>query len=202
MSNGLLILIKVSVHLGALLWLSVMFYWGVTDQLGGDPVKELIHFTGVSSLNFLLASLLITPIAKWTKKSLFLKFRRLLGLYSFFYGVIHLVFFIWLDLQLDLALLITEIVKRPYITIGMVAFSLLLALAITSVGFIKRKMGKSWQQLHNWVYVAAVMVIIHFYWSVKLDVLEPLVYGALLLWLLVLRQKKFQQMYRQKKAKH
>ena len=125
-----------------------------------------------------------------TKQGYLLQIRRVLGLYAFTYALFHLVNFLSFEVQFDGALFINEVVKRPYITVGMVAFLLLSALAVTSVNKLKRKMGKSWQHLHNVSYLIVLLVTVHFYWSVKSELTSPLFYFTMALVLLLFRYKK------------
>jgi sulfoxide reductase heme-binding subunit YedZ len=184
---------KLFIHLAALLPLVNAYYLALTDQLGADPVESIIHFTGIGAFNLLLLSLAITPISKRFKISILSKVRRLVGLYSFTYALLHLLNFLFFEVQFDWSLFLNEIIDRPYITIGMVGLLTLLALAITSVSIIKKRMGKNWQKLHNWVYLAAVLVGIHFYWSVKSEIIEPSIYLFITFILLALRSKKFRK---------
>jgi len=186
-------LLKVLIHLGALIPLANLYFSAFNDELGVDPVKAVIHFTGIGALNLLLLTLSVTPLAQLAKQGYVLKVRRLLGLYAFTYALFHLLNFLAFEVQFDGALFINEIFKRPYITIGMIAFFLLGALAITSLNKVKRKMGKSWQRLHNVSYVIILLVTIHFYWSVKSELTSPLFYFALALILLLLRYKKIKR---------
>ena len=184
---------KSLIHAAALLPLCWLYYSALNDTLGADPVERVIHFTGIGALNILLLSLAISPLAKYKKWPVLLKFRRLLGLWAFTYSFFHLLNFVAFELQFDMELLIEEIISRPYITLGMLAFSLLFALAITSWSRIKKKMGKSWQQLHNWVYVGALLIAIHFYWSVKSEIIEPGLYILGVIILLHLRRDKIKR---------
>lgn len=186
--------LKVVIHLGALIPLVYLYYHAVIDDLGADPVKAVIHFTGVGAVNLLLLGLLVTPIAKHFKQGWLINVRRLLGLYAFTYCVFHLLNYLFFDLQFDFSLLISEILKRPYITVGMGAFVILLLLAITSVSYIKRKMGRRWQQLHNWIYPASILACIHFYWSQKSDVTEPIIYFVLLGGLFWFRKERIKRL--------
>ena len=183
-------LIKFFIHLAALLPIINAYYLAFTDQLGADPVEAIIHFTGIGAFNLLLLSLAITPISKRFKLSLLLKVRRLVGLYSFAYAFCHLANFLVFEIQFDWELFINEIIKRPYITVGMAGLLILLSLAVTSISLLKRRMGKRWQKLHNWVYLAVVLVGVHFYWSVKSEIIEPSIYLVITLILLSLRFKK------------
>jgi len=183
-------LFKFFIHLSALLPLINAYYLAFTDQLGADPVEAIIHFTGIGAFNLLLLSLAITPISKRFKVSLLLKVRRLVGLYSFVYAFCHLSNFLVFEVQFDWVLFLNEIIKRPYITVGMAGLLILLSLAVTSISLLKKRMGKRWQKLHNWVYLAVALVGIHFYWSVKSEIIEPSIYLIITLALLSLRVKK------------
>ncbi|MFT4925060.1 MAG: sulfoxide reductase heme-binding subunit YedZ [Phenylobacterium sp.] len=171
--------LKSFIHLAALSIVALLYYKAIVDLLGSDPVKEVIHFTGLGGLNLLLLTLLVSPVAKRFKLGWLLRVRRLLGLYAFFYACLHLLSYGAFELQWDFSLLGSEIIERPYITVGMVVFSLLLMLAVTSPDYFKRKLGKRWQKMHNAIYVIILLVPVHFYWSVKSDVSEPLVYFLL-----------------------
>jgi len=194
-SSTKVFLLKVIIHLSALLPLLNLYFLAFTDELGADPVEAVIHFTGISALNLLLITLCVTPLAKIVKLGYLLQTRRLLGLYAFTYALFHLVNFIAFEVQFNGALFISEVIKRPYITVGMLAFLLLSALAVTSVNKLKRKMGKSWQRLHNASYLVVVLVIIHFYWSVKSELISPLLYFALAIILLLFRVKKLKRLF-------
>ncbi|MBT4211989.1 MAG: protein-methionine-sulfoxide reductase heme-binding subunit MsrQ [Porticoccaceae bacterium] len=182
--------LKVLVHLAALYPLLNLYYGAFTDQLGGDPVEAVIHFTGIGALNLLLISLLISPIAKRFKLIFLMHFRRMIGLYAFTYALCHMLNFLFFEVQFDVRLFIEEVFERPYITVGMSAFMLLMALAITSITKLRRKMKGKWQTLHNFTYLIALLVVIHFYWSVKSEIIEPLIYFAIYAALMVFRYKK------------
>lgn len=184
---------KVLIHLGAILPVIWLYYVALNDNLGADPVKEVIHFTGIGGFNLLLVTLALSPLAKTFKLGFLMALRRLLGLYAFAYALLHVLNFIVFELQFDFSLLLSEIIKRPYITIGFVALILLFALAVTSFDAIRRKMGRSWQSLHNFIYLLVLLVGIHFYWSVKSEVIEPGIYLALTLILLVWRRDKIKR---------
>ena len=187
------IFFKLFIHLAALLPLVNAYYLALTDQLGADPVESIIHFTGIGAFNLLLLGLAITPVSKRFKLSMLLKVRRLVGLYSFTYALCHLLNFLVFEIQFDWSLFFNEIIDRPYITVGMVGMLTLLALAITSIPSLKKRMGKNWQKLHNWVYLAVLLVGIHFYWSVKSEIIEPSIYLFITFMLLALRFKKFKK---------
>jgi sulfoxide reductase heme-binding subunit YedZ len=183
-------LLKIVIHFSALIPLVMVYYQAIYGQDFADPVKAVIHFTGIGSFNLLLITLLISPLAAYFKQGYLLQVRRVLGLYSYFYALAHLINFIAFDLQFNFALLLNEIIKRPYITLGMVAFLLLTLLAITSLDFLKRKLGRRWQKLHNSVYAVVIVVGIHFYWSVKSEIITPSIYLLMAIFLLALRYKK------------
>ena len=123
-----------------------MYLWLLVEQdaLGADPIKEMIHFLGKAALNFLLLTLCISPFAKRLKQTLLIQLRRVLGLYSFFWACLHLLVFAWLELNWQLLLFVEEVIKRPYMTLGGLTWVILLALSITSVTVIRRKMKKKW----------------------------------------------------------
>lgn len=193
-SNIKTLLLKTIIHVGALLPLVNLYFLAFRDELGVDPVETVIHFTGVGSLNLLLLTLSVSPIAKIMKQGYLLKIRRVLGLYAYTYAVFHLLNFLAFEVQFDGALFISEVIKRPYITVGMITFFLLTALAITSVNKLKRKMGRSWQSLHNTSYLIIILATIHFYWSVKSELTSPLFYFAIALILLLVRYKKIKRL--------
>ncbi|MDN4502862.1 protein-methionine-sulfoxide reductase heme-binding subunit MsrQ [Alteromonadaceae bacterium BrNp21-10] len=183
-------MLKVIIHLCALWPLVWLYTQAFNDGLGADPVKYVIHFTGIGALNILLITLCISPIAKYFRQGYLLNVRRLLGLYVFFYACLHLTNFIVFDLQFDWPLLWGEIIERPYITVGMAALLLLLALSVTSPMAIRKRMGANWQKLHNWIYLVVLLVCTHFIWSVKSDITEPLIYFAMAFVLLWFRKDK------------
>ncbi len=187
------ILLKTVIHCLCLSICSYMYWMAIGDNLGSDPVKEIIHFTGMSTLNVLLLTLLVSPTAKLLKQPWLMQVRRLLGLYAFFFALLHVLNFLFFELQFDFSLFVDEIIDRPYITLGMAAFVIITLLAITSLNSIKRRMGKSWQTLHNYVYLLVLLVCIHFYWSVKSDITEPVIYFLLLFMLLYHRKTKFKR---------
>ncbi len=190
-SQNKVLFLKVIIHLIAILPLVNLYIAAFSDQLGADPVEAVIHFTGIGALNLLLVTLAVSPIAKQFKWGFLQQTRRLLGLYAFTYALFHLGNFLVFEVQFDMKLFFSEIFERPYITVGLAAFLLLIALAVTSINNIKRKMGKRWQKLHNFNYLIVLLVTTHFYWSVKSDVFEPLIYWLITLFLLGFRFNKF-----------
>lgn len=190
------LLLKIAIHLLSFLPLLALYVLAFSDQLGADPVKEVIHFTGIGAFNILLISLVLTPLAKKYRQGYLLQTRRLLGLYSFTYAMCHLLSFLAFEVQFDFALFVDEIIERPYITVGMVALLILFSLALTSVNSLKRKMGKNWQRLHNGVYGAVLLIALHFLWSVKSDIIEPGIYAIIALFLISLRRDKIKRWFK------
>ncbi|MEH6594031.1 MAG: protein-methionine-sulfoxide reductase heme-binding subunit MsrQ [Colwellia polaris] len=190
------LLLKIAIHLLAFLPLFGLYFLAFTEQLGADPVEEVIHFTGIGAFNLLLLSLMISPMAKKFRQGYLVQTRRLIGLYSFTYACLHLLNFLAFEVQFDLKLFFNEILDRPYITVGMAALIILLSLAITSITALRRRMGQKWQKLHNWVYIAALLIALHFFWSVKSDIVEPMIYFTIALFLLALRKDKIKRWFK------
>src|SRR5207249_11949900 len=163
-------------------------YQGLPSGLSANPIKDVTEFTGIWTLRFLMITLAITPLRKLTGWSSLIRLRRMLGLFTFFHGFIHLMTYIWLDQFFMWGEIAKDILKRPFITSGMAAFTFMIPLAITSTKkWIGRLGGKRWQMLHRLVYVSAVAGVLHYYWRVKLDVRDPVAYGVLLAVLLGFR---------------
>jgi methionine sulfoxide reductase heme-binding subunit len=163
------------------------FYLGLTDQLGADPQRTLEHTLGQWALRFLIVALAITPLRRLGGPSL-VRWRRAIGLLGFYYAALHLTVYLVLDQGLDLAAIWADIVKRPYITVGMLAFTILVPLAVTSNGPMIRRIGAaSWQRLHRLVYVATAAAAIHFLLLVKTWPGEPIIYAAIIASLLLAR---------------
>ncbi|MDO6444506.1 protein-methionine-sulfoxide reductase heme-binding subunit MsrQ [Colwellia sp. 1_MG-2023] len=187
--------LKLTIHFISLFLLVTLYIEAANDQLGADPVEAVLHFTGIGAFNLLLLSLLVSPLAQQFKWSHLLKVRRLIGLYSFTYALCHLLSFLAFEVQFDWGLFINEIIERPYISVGMLAVVILFLLTITSFSMMKKKMGRNWQTLHNGVYVALCFVALHFYWSVKSDVIEPSIYIAMCVFLLYFRRRKIRRWF-------
>jgi sulfoxide reductase heme-binding subunit YedZ len=177
---------KVAVFLAALYPLARLVIYGFTDQLGADPITFITWSTGLWTLVFLCVTLAVTPLRKLTGINALLRFRRMFGLYAFFYATLHFITYIWFDQWFDVAEMVKDIGKRPFITVGFAAFVLLLPLAATSPRAAARKLGRRWQTLHRAVYVIGGLAILHFWWmkAGKHDLLEPKIYGAIMLALL------------------
>ncbi len=153
-------------------------YFGAS--LGADPVKKLEHECGKTALNFLLLTLSVTPVRQLAGLPQLLRLRRMLGLFAFFYAVVHFTVYATLDLELNIHVPGADIAKRPFITIGFAALMLLVPLACTSTNAMMRRLGARWQRLHRLVYVIALLAVWHFYGQVKRDVREPLLYAGML----------------------
>ncbi|MDT8403291.1 protein-methionine-sulfoxide reductase heme-binding subunit MsrQ [Sulfuriflexus sp.] len=169
----------------------VPFFWLVWDliqgQLSANPIEDITHRTGDWALRFLLITLAVTPLKRLSGKTWLLRLRRMLGLYAFFYALLHFLTYLWLDQQFLFAEILVDIGKRPYITVGFTAFILLIPLAATSNRYAMRRLGRRWQTLHRSIYVIAAFGVLHYLWLVKADSREPLVYGLILLALLGIR---------------
>jgi sulfoxide reductase heme-binding subunit YedZ len=153
-------------------------------SLGANPVERIQDTLGIWGLRLLLLTLAVTPLLFWTGRAWLLRYRRLLGLFAFFYILLHFVVYAGLDLRLDLSHLGEDLAKRPFITLGFIALCLLVPLAVTSTQGWMRRLGRRWQSLHRLVYPAAILGVWHYYWQVKLDTLEALVYALILTLLL------------------
>jgi sulfoxide reductase heme-binding subunit YedZ len=159
-------------------------------SLGANPIEELLHRVGKWGLKFLLLTLAVTPLRRLTGWNWLIRFRRMLGLFAFFYLLLHFLVYAGLDQRFDLAAIAEDIVERPYITIGALGLLLLLPLAITSTKAMMRRLGRRWQKLHKLVYPAAILGVWHYYWQVKLDTLEATVYAIILAILLLARIRR------------
>ncbi len=179
---------KVLVFTVCLLPLAVLGWRGLHADLTANPIEFITHATGDWTLRFLLITLCITPLRKLLGAPELIRFRRMLGLFAFFYACLHFTTYIWLDKFFDLSEMWKDIAKRKYITVGFSAFVLLIPLALTSTAAsIRRLGGQRWRMLHRLIYVSAVLGVIHYYWLVKSAVLRPLAYGAILGLLLLWR---------------
>jgi methionine sulfoxide reductase heme-binding subunit len=160
--------------------LAALGWSALHGDLGANPIEFITHATGDWTLRFLCITLAITPLRKLLRLPELIRFRRMLGLFAFFYACLHFTTYIWLDKFFDLSEMWKDVVKRRFITVGFLAFVLLIPLAITSTaGWIRRLGGRRWQILHRAIYISAVAGVIHYYWLVKSAVLRPLAYGAL-----------------------
>ena len=186
--------IKPVLHLLFLCPLSFLVWGFISGTLGANPVEVMTHETGEWALIIVLISLCVTPLARLASAGWLINFRRLIGLYSFFYALLHFLIYLLFDLSLDFGFLLEDVIDRPYITVGFSAFCLLLALAITSVGRLRRAMGAWWSRLHKLVYISAGLAVVHFLWVTKADDREPFLYGSIFVFLMgyrFLRNKKW-----------
>ena len=162
--------------------------WGVAyDALGANPVEAVTHSTGWWTLFLLCATLGVTPLRRATGANWLLKLRRMLGLFAFFYVVLHFLTYVWLDQRFDVAAIAKDVLKRPYITVGFTAFLLLIPLAATSTDAMQRRLGRNWQRVHRFIYLIAAFGVVHFWWLVKRDVTEPALFALALAGLLGVR---------------
>lgn len=179
---------KVVVFAACLVPLAILVWRGVQGDLTADPIAFITHRTGDWTLRLLVITLAITPLRKLLHLPQLIRFRRMMGLFAFFYVCLHFTTWIWLDKNFIWPELWKDVLKRPFITVGFTGLVLLIPLAITSTaGWIRRLGGKRWQALHRLVYVVAVLGIIHYYWLVKSDVRKPVFYGVLVALLLAWR---------------
>ncbi len=183
--------LKCLIWLGALIPVSRLIYLGVTDGLGANPVEFIERSTGTWALVFLLLSLSITPLRHLTQQSWLIAVRRLLGLWMFAYACLHVTTYLWLDYQFDWADIVKDIVKHPYVLVGAAALLLTLPLAATSNQRAIKALKQRWKSLHKLVYVIGVLVLLHFWWLVKKDVTEPVIYSLVLALLIALRWLPF-----------
>ncbi|HDR2158760.1 TPA: protein-methionine-sulfoxide reductase heme-binding subunit MsrQ [Enterobacter cancerogenus] len=189
--------LKVLLHLAGLLPFIWLFWAASQGYFSADPAKDIQHFTGRMALKFLLATLLVTPLARYAKQPLLIRTRRLLGLWCFAWATLHLTSYALLELGINnLALLGSELVTRPYLTLGIVSWLILLALTLTSTQYAQRKLGRRWQLLHNFVYLVAILAPVHYLWSVKILSPQPILYALAAIVLLAWRYKKFRQWFR------
>ncbi len=153
-------------------------------SLGANPVEALLHRFGWWGLVLLLVTLAVTPLRDLTGMTRLIRFRRMLGLFAFFYIAMHFVIYAWLDQRLAIGAIVEDIVRRPYITIGMLALVLLIPLAVTSTDGMRRRLKKRWNALHRLIYPIAILGVWHFWWQVKQDIAQPLIFATVLATLL------------------
>lgn len=176
------------------------YLWGFqADTLGANPIETVTRGLGTWALNFLLITLCVTPLRKLSGWAWLGRLRRMLGLFCFFYAALHLSTYLWLDQFFDWSAIAKDILKRPFITVGMICFLLLIPLAVTSNNIAIRKLGgRRWQELHRSIYAIALLAVLHYGWMVKLDLTKPLIYAAIVIALLGIRVWwRFQERERQ-----
>jgi len=173
--------LKPAVFLACLAPLAKLVWSGFHGGLGANPIEKITHTTGDWTLTFLLITLSITPLRKLTRQYWLIGWRRMLGLFAFFYGTLHLMTYVWLDKFFDVHEMLHDIAKRRFITAGMTAFALMIPLALTSTKWSIRKLGgRRWQALHRLIYFSATAGVIHYIWLVKADLRKPLEYASVL----------------------
>lgn len=179
--------LKLLIFGGGLIPFGMLVAGIVTDNLGANPIEFITHETGTFALAFLVVTLSISPIRRLTGWHEVIRVRRMLGLFAFFYACLHFLTWFVFDHTLDVGGMIEDVAKRPYITVGMTAFLMMLPLALTSTTAMIRRLGKRWQMLHRLTYAAAVAGVVHFWWLVKADITEPRRWALALTVLLGLR---------------
>ena len=183
--------LKPLVFLASLLPLGRLAWKAYNAALGANPIQVITWSTGTWTLVFLMVTLSVTPLRKLTKQYWLIQYRRMLGLFAFFYGCLHFLTYIWLDQDFDWHSVAKDVVKRKFITVGFTAFLLMVPLALTSTQRAIRWMGKRWQLLHRLIYVTAIAGVVHYIWLVKKDVRVPIIYacvlGVLLLYRVIVR---------------
>ena len=153
---------------------------GLRDALGANPIEMITHQTGLWALTLLLVTLAVTPVRRITGQLWLIQYRRMLGLFAFFYAVLHMLTYVWLDQFFNVRAMLHDVGKRPFITMGSAAFLLLVPLALTSTKSAIRRLGRRWQQLHRLIYFSAVAGVTHYIWLVKKDIRQPLLYAYVL----------------------
>jgi len=173
--------LKAALFLASLIPLIRLGWYGYSGQLGANPIEFITRSLGTWTLVFLLITLSITPLRKLSGWSWLIKLRRMAGLFAFFYALLHFITYIWLDQFFDLNSIYKDVIKRPFITIGFAAFIILIPLAITSTNAMMKKLGgKRWQMLHRLIYLIGIFGVLHYWWLVKKDITQPLIYALVL----------------------
>ena len=181
-------LLKPLVFAAAVIPLAYLSQGAWRGTLGANPIEAITRSTGVWTLRFMIITLAVTPARRLTGWNEIVRLRRMLGLFAFFYGSLHLMTYVWLDQFFDWAAMVKDVYKRPFITAGFSAYVLLVPLALTSTaGMIRRLGGRAWRRLHRLAYATAALGVVHYWWLVKLDTRPPRNYGILLASLLLVR---------------
>lgn len=186
-------LLKPAVFVLALVPFGMLIYYAFTSQLTANPIEFITHYTGDWALYFLLLTLSISPLRIITGSNAPTRFRRMLGLFAFFYACLHFATYFVLDQFFDFAAIVDDIVKRPYITVGFTAFVMLVPLAVTSTRKMVMRLGPRWRQLHMLIYPLTFLAILHYLWLVKADTRTPVMLGMIFIVLLVLRARWIKQ---------
>lgn len=183
-------LYKPLLFLVCLIPFALLAWWTIEGDLGANPVEFITRYTGDWTLRFLMITLAVTPLRMLSGIGKLLRFRRMLGLFVFFYVCLHFTTYVWLDRELDLGTVITDVIKRPYITVGFTAFLLLIPMAVTSTNKMIKRLGRNWAKLHKSIYIIGALGVLHYLWLVKADVREPIIYAVILIVLLGFRAVK------------
>jgi sulfoxide reductase heme-binding subunit YedZ len=185
-------ILKSSVFLACLIPFVLLLINAVTDQLGANPLEEIRDTTGIWTLRLLIVTLAITPIRYLTGWHRLIRFRRMIGLFAFFYAALHFITYVWLDQFFAFGGMLDDLTKRRFIMAGYVGFVLMIPLAVTSTGgWIRRLGGKRWQMIHRLIYIGAAAGVVHYAWRVKLDLEKPLLYAVALALLLLWRAFRY-----------
>ena len=179
--------IKAGLFALCLVPLARLVYGGFANSLGANPIETITRSTGWWTLFLLMVTLAVTPLRRWSGANWLLRLRRMFGLFAFFYASVHFMTFVWFDHWFEVAEILKDVVKRPFVTVGFAAYLLLLPLAATSTNGMVRRLGRNWQRLHRLIYVIATLGVVHFWWLVKRDVTEPLLFALVLAVLLGVR---------------
>jgi methionine sulfoxide reductase heme-binding subunit len=173
--------LKFLIFLAALAPIGYLTWKALAGELSANPIKDITEETGIWTLRFLLLTLAVTPLRKVSGWAPLARFRRMIGLFAFFYGTLHFITYVYLDQFFVLEEIVRDVAKRPFITVGFAAFAMMIPLALTSPNFVVKWMGgKKWRLLHRLVYFTALGGVIHYLWLVKADTLRPLTYGVML----------------------
>lgn len=178
---------KALTFLLCLIPLARLGWLGMSDGLGANPIEFITRSTGTWTLVFLMITLSVTPLRRITGWNGLIRFRRMLGLFAFFYVCLHFTTYIWLDQFFDWTEIVKDVIKRPFITVGFVSFVLLIPLAVTSTNAMQRRLKRRWQLLHRLVYLIAIGGVVHYWWLVKKDITQPVLYALVLAALLGFR---------------
>ena len=171
---------KVGVFLLSLVPMGWLVWLGLRQDLSANPIEFITHYTGDWCIRFLMVALAITPLRLLLNQPLLTKYRRMLGLFAFFYGLVHFLVWFGIDREFDFSGMFEDVMKRKFVTVGMLSLLVMLALAITSTaGWVKRLGWKRWQNLHKLVYLAGIAAVVHYYWLVKSDIRAPLRYAGI-----------------------
>lgn len=179
---------KTLLWVNSLIPLTILGWDAWNHRLGANPIEYFLRATGVMTLVFVLATMLVTPLRKWFGWNQLIKYRRIVGLFAFFYGLIHFTTYIVFDRSLDVGGTVADVIQRPFIALGMAALLMMVPLAVTSTNaMVKRLGGKRWQMLHRLIYLTAIAGVVHFWMIVKSDLFYPAIFAAVLVVLLAVR---------------